>query len=287
MRNTLCLYLDDSGTRHPDKKQGITPQHGHDYFGIGGIIIDESQKSIYENEHDSFCQKWEISFPLHSFEIRHKTGNFTFLAGLTQERQDQFYEELYQLISNAPVRGTACVIDRPGYKSRYDNIYAENKWKLCKSAFSIVVERSAKIASREGKKLRVNIEHGDKKTNSIVKGYYNYLRTSGMPFSIENSSKYNPLSSSFLGNVLYDFKIKQKSSKLTQLADLYLWPICIGGYDKNNRTYKRFIEDKKLIDCFLSKEEGQSLGIKYYCWDLVDKKDKARSKPGFKSAISR
>ncbi|CAN0497278.1 unnamed protein product, partial [Phaeothamnion confervicola] len=52
---------------------------------------------------------------------------------------------------------------------------------------------------------------------------------------------------------------------MIQLADLYLWPMSIGGYHKSNRTYARLIEDRKLIDCHLSAGDVSMLGIKYSC----------------------
>jgi hypothetical protein len=72
-----------------------------------------------------------------------------------------------------------------------------------------------------------------------------------------------------LNEILYDFKTKEKSAPLVQLADLYLWAICIGGYDPNNLTYRRLKEDQKLVDCLLPAQELASLGIKYFCWELV------------------
>lgn len=52
----------------------------------------------------------------------------------------------YCLMRDAPVIGLACVIDWPGYNKRYAEKYAENRWMLCKTAFSVVVERAAKFA---------------------------------------------------------------------------------------------------------------------------------------------
>lgn len=287
MHNILNLYLDDSGTRHPDKKRGKKPAHGYDYFSIGGILIDEKDVSTFESNHSAFCNKWNIHFPLHSSKIRSKANNFSFLASLSEDKHLQFFEDLYQLMTTIPARGIACVIDRPGYIKRYEEIYGQHKWNLCKSAFAIVVERSAKIALKENKKLRVNIERCDKKTDTVMKNYFQSMRKDGMPFNGDNSSKYAPLDANFLTKVLYDFKTKYKSSPLTQLADLYLWPICMGGYHQDNKPYKRLLDDKKLIDCYLEEKDKEVLGIKYYCWELVSKKDKARFAPGLKSAISR
>ena len=65
-----------------------------------------------------------------------------------------FYEDLYQLLRAAPVTGLACVIDRPGYNARYREKYGRQRWSLCKSAFTISVERAAKYARSLDCRLR-------------------------------------------------------------------------------------------------------------------------------------
>ena len=168
-------------------------------------------------------------------------------------------------MKNCKILGHACVVDRPGYNSRYKEKYGNLIWKLCKTAFSIAVERAVRYSLSQGMKLRVYVEASDKKTDKQIKDYYLSLKKNGMPFNQCNSSSYKPLSAEQFRNTLYDFKIKQKSSPLIQLADLYLWPICIGGYDEKNRAYKRLKEDKKLIDCILGYNELHNTGIKYSC----------------------
>lgn len=34
------LYLDESGSRHPDVVLHSLPEHGRDWFGMGGVLID-------------------------------------------------------------------------------------------------------------------------------------------------------------------------------------------------------------------------------------------------------
>jgi hypothetical protein len=172
-------------------------------------------------------------------------------------------------MATSPVLGIACTIDRPGYNHRYREKYGRQRWQLCKTAFSITVERAAKHARKQGCKLRVHVERGDKKTDRIVKAYYDNLKAEGMPFAGDTSGKYAPLTAEQFRETLYEFRTKKKSSPMAQLADLYLWPMAIGGYDKANRPYSRLISDKKLIDCQLQKEEIEHLGCKYSCFDLV------------------
>ena len=167
-----------------------------------------------------------------------------------------------------PVVGIACVIDRPGYNARYKEKFAENTWMLCKTAFAVLVERAAKIALKDGFKLRVAPARCNKHEDGLLKTYYNDIRINGMPFSEATSRNYNPLSVGEFSNTLYDFKLKANTSPMAQLAELYLWPICIGGYDPKNRPYKRLVDDKKLIEQHLDQDEIQFLGTKYSCFPI-------------------
>ena len=58
---------------------------------------------------------------------------------------------------------------------------------------------------------------------------------------------------------------------MAQFADLYLWPICMGGYNANNRPYNRLKEDGKLIECIVPDEDWPMLATKYYCFDAQRK----------------
>jgi len=42
---------------------------------------------------------------------------------------------------------------------------------------------------------------------------------------------------------------------MAQLADLYLWPICTGGYHTSSRPCQRLTDDGKLIDCRIKEDE--------------------------------
>jgi hypothetical protein len=185
------------------------------------------------------------------------------------EKREQFLEELYQLLSMPQLLGHACVIDRTGYNSRYLAKYGRSRWSLCKTAFAVSVERDAKFAIRSGRRLRVLIERSDRKTDGWIEGYYDSLKSTGTPFAIETSGKYAPLGPEAFASTLYEFRLKNKSSPMIQMADLYLWPMCIGGYDPRNRPYARLQSDGRLIDCALPAESVWLEGIKYSCWDLV------------------
>jgi hypothetical protein len=84
------------------------------------------------------------------------------------------------------------------------------------------------------------------------------------------------LSAAELGDTLYDLKFRAKSSPLAQIADLYTYPIARGGYDPDYFPYTQLRERNKLIDSFLATEEVPHLGIKYSCFDLVEKNKRSR-----------
>lgn len=268
----LNLYLDDSGTRHPSKKPGKMPAHGYDWFALGGILISDEDEAEARRLHAEFVAKWGIETHLHSSEIRSKNEGFLWLRGKTPEEQAAFSEDLYCMMRDAPVTGIACVIDRPGYNARYAEKYTENRWMLCKTAFSVIVERAAKFAISQGYRLRVLPEKCNKPEDAALTTYYRELRTEGLPFDAKNSGKYTPLTKDQFAATLYDLRFKAKSSPMAQFADLYLWPVCMGGYHSGNWPYRRLQEDGKLIECLLPEADHATLGSKYSCFEGVVRK---------------
>jgi hypothetical protein len=272
MADVMHLYVDDSGTRNPDKAPGRMPAHGYDWFSLGGVLIRREDEDAARELHSDFMNRWNLDpdkIFLHSSDIRNKTEDFTWLAGLDKLEHARFLNDLYELMRKPPFIGFACVIDRPGYNERYLEKYGRQRWALCKTAFAVVVERAAKYAMEKGCKLKVFVERGDKTTDGVIKNYYKCLRQDGMPFNTTGMEKYAPLKKEELHSVLYDFNTKNKSSPIMQIADLYLWPMSIGGYHRSNKSYERLLNDGKLIDSQLNAEQLPHLGIKYSCWELV------------------
>ena len=66
---------------------------------------------------------------------------------------------------------------------------------------------------------------------------------------------------------MYEFRPKKGDSPLIQIADLYLWPMCIGGYDRMNRPYRELMDRGKLIDAVC--DDSATQGIKYFCFENV------------------
>ena len=155
--------------------------------------------------------------------------------------------------------------------SRYSERYGRNSWQLCKTAFAIAVERAAKEAHRRHRRLRVLPERCNGDEDRLLKSYYEALKLEGMPFSSATSGKYAPLSAEQFRQILYEFRLKEKRSPMAQFADLYLWPIAMGGYQASDRTYARLMDDGKLIECILPFDARDALGTKYSCFDLAQR----------------
>lgn len=266
------LYLDESGTRHPDHSPKI-PVHGRDWFAVGGVLIDEENKEFATKLVQAFRDRWPQLgvFPLHSHEIRGGYKNFAWLKN-NEEDKTRFMEDLTVLLLELPVLGIACVIDRHGHNIRYKERYIENRWQLCKTAFAITVERAVKRSIQHGRKLRVYVERSGKVEENMLKIYYEQLKTDGHWFSPSTAAKYAPIGSNEYKSCLYEFKVKTKNSLLMTIADLYLWPMCIGGYDLSNKAYVTLRDAGKLIDCHLSLSDIDAMGIKYSCFENVVKK---------------
>lgn len=266
------FFMDDSGTRHPDHKISVA-HHGNDWFALGGILIDDELIDDAKAQVAIFRARWPQlgDAPLHSYEIRGNHENFAWL-GQDPHLRHRFLTELEQLLLQLPVIGLACVIDRPGYNARYREKYGRQQWRLCKTAFEVVVERAVKHSAERRRKLRVYVERSSKADDTLMKEYYNALKQQGHSFNPDTAAVYNPLGSVDFASTLYEFRAKGKSSVLMQIADLYLWPMCIGGYDAGNRAYSALLDAGKLIDCCLSPEQIAERGIKYSCFDLVERK---------------
>lgn len=259
------FYMDDSGSRDPDRKP--TASNEPDWFALGGLLINGSDERAAKEQIAAFRARWpELGHePFRSYDIRHRTERFRWLASCQARRKNQFYTELTDLITGLPMHVIACVVDRPGYNARYMQEYGPRRWRLCRTAFGIVVERAAKVARHRGARLRVFAERSDKHTEKQFKGYYDQMREDGLPFNPQNSQQYAPLSAEALRETLFEFRIKTKDSALMQFADLVLWPVCKAGYDKENLPYQSLLASGKLIDTHCTEENGL-LGIKYSCF---------------------
>lgn len=266
---TLNFYMDDSGTRKPDRTPTAFDPARPNHFALGGILISEDDEERARAAHAALCERWSITYPLHSVDMRHGTKDFNWLRRDSPEYQS-FMDDLTQMLVSVPVTALACVIDRPGYDARYREKYGRNQWQLCRTAFTIAVERAAKHARRLGSKLRVLPERSSKDDERRIAQYYRELRQQGAPFDSATSNAYGPLSATECAATLVELRFKFKSSPMAQLADLYLWPILWERYRPGYRPYQGFHAAGRLIECVLDAVDVKTCGTKYSCFELVD-----------------
>ncbi len=260
------LYFDDSGIRFPDKQQKPVRNDGLDHFALGGILLKKADRSDIIEGYKELRKKWRITYPLRSSDMRGKRGNFIWLTD--KPTHDAFFEDLNTYLCNIPVIGFAAVVDRIGYNNRYEAKYGDKRWWMCKTAFSILVERAAKHVSSNDGHLKLRFEEAGKKEDRAIMEYTKDLKTSGMPFDPTNSSKYDFLKTEGFRRILLGEPERQsKKSPLLQIADLFLYPIVKGGYDKAYPPYRILMENNKLIDALLQPEKVGTCGIKYSCFD--------------------
>lgn len=266
-KREFLFYVDDSGSKDPDRK----PRGGDlgpDWFALGGVLVDSSDKARCDKAISDFRAAWPKlgDKPLHSYDIRNKSADFRWLEDLTSMELAHFYEGISELLKCLPITVAGCVIDRPGYNARYMGRYGPRRWKLCRTAFTIAVERAAKFAAHHDARLRVFVERTDRKTEAQFKTYFDELKAGGAPFNPLTSAKYRPLAQDVLANTLYEFRVKTKASDLMQIADLCLWPICSGGYNPENRSFVMLKQEGKLLDALCTEDNGLQ-GIKYSCFE--------------------
>jgi len=267
--DVLQLYFDDSGSRSPDHKP-VPRKDGLDCFALGGVLINHEHVSTVLERHGSFCEAWGLAPPiLHSTRIRTRQKSFAWL-GVDAARELTFLGELGQLLLGLPVLCIACAVHRPGYNARYYAQYGGQPWRLCKTAFGILVERAAKHALRVQRKLEIFYEASGAREDSQIVDYLRLLKKEGMPFDPSGSAQYQGLrAEDFQAIVLGEPHRITKENPMAQVADLLLYPLIKGRYDPAYRPYCDLKAHGKLIDCVLSEGEAPMLGIKYSCFDGV------------------
>jgi len=272
----IHLYLDDSGTREPDHQPRLERRDGMDYFALGGILLNEEDIDGLFAAHKAFCQAHGITYPLHSWAIRGGRENFGWLK--KPDAAFAFLSDLEKMLTSLPVIGIAAVIDRPGYVARYRERYKDDLWYMCKTAYSILIERATKYARSQDRKLRVFYERAGKAEDRDLISYARALKKEGMPFEGSNSAGYESLTADqFREIVRGEPRGRTKETPMMQIADLFLYPMAKGGYDPTYRPYRALMESGRLIDAHLSPERIPSLGIKYSCFDR--RNDKGPDKP--------
>lgn len=263
----LIYYMDETGNRHPDKRSS-NQSGGRDWFGLGGYLLWDTDKVAVRTLHQQFCDEWHITAPFHITDMLAVKKGFSWLGRISEKEKARFWEEYKNMLSSIPALGTGCVISRPGYVKRgYIETHGKNKWLLCRSAFDITLERSAKFARSEGVKLDVVFE-ADGPNNEVMKGYFRNLKENGLAFDGERSGKYAPMSKEEFADTLGTIEYKAKSSPYLQIADSYIYAIARQKYDRHFGVYGRLRDRKRIINFALGDADRiKTMGIKYYCFD--------------------
>ena len=260
------LYIDDHGSRNPDHEPDIRDD-GMNCFSFGGILVRYDDIDSIVSSYKKFCLEWKISYSLHSTDIRGMRKDFRWLQDNTKDAS-RFHIELNNFLKGIPVIGFATVVNRPGYNTRYKDKYGNDRWQLCKTSYSILVERVAKYVSSQNGTFEVYFEQSGKKEDRTLKHYAKSLKTEGLPFNKNSSKKYTPLSNNdFRRLMLGEPREKSKKCIFTQIADLYLYPMVKRKYDLNYRAWIELYSAKRVIDAILEGEALEENGIKYSCFD--------------------
>ncbi len=234
-------------------------------FGLGSILVKEEDVDLLKERHRVFCEKHGITYPLHSYKIRGGREDFGWLK--KPENARVFFPELDAFMLDLPVVGIAAIIDRTGYVARHSDRYADRLWYMCKTAYSILIERAAKYADSQGRVLRVFFEESGKQEDRDLIAYHKALKLKGMPFNAATSAEYTSLSAAdFKRIVMGDARRRTKKTAMLQIADLMLYPMAKAGYDPTYKPYVDLMAAGKLIDALLPPNDMPYRGIEYSCF---------------------
>ena len=106
MADKYILYIDDTGSRDPDKSSytSIASRSDNmDCFGLGGILVKEEDIDVILQEYNRFCAQWHIDYPLHSSSIRGGRGKFAWLK--KPENAGLFLPDLQEFLLGLPFIG--------------------------------------------------------------------------------------------------------------------------------------------------------------------------------------
>ena len=239
-----------------------------DCFGLGGILIEEERIGEVMRAHGEFCASWGIDYPLHSHAIRGGRQKFSWLKN--PEKAVAFLPALNAFLVALPVIGIAAVIHRPGYVARYAEKYKGSPWQMDKTAFCILMERSAKFAHSRNRTLRVFFEESGKAEDRKIVSLMREIKRAGMPFDAARAAIYDGLSAAdFRAIILGDPQRRSKKTPMIQIADLYLYAIAKGGYQSDYPPFAALMEGGRLIETHVDPARRDALGTKYSCFDTI------------------
>lgn len=160
------------------------------------------------------------------------------------------------------------MIHRPGYNQRYKEKYGDQRWWMCKTAYTILIERVCKYVDAQNGTLSVRFEQTGKSEDRALIGYAKDMKRQGSPFDAQNSRQYGALGpDGYKRLVEGDPERRTKASPAIQVADLYLYPMVKAGYDLNYGPWQNMMNAGRVIDAILAAEDRALLGIKFSCFE--------------------
>jgi hypothetical protein len=94
------FYLDDSGTRVPDRKPTPFDPKRPNHFSLGGVLVLEEDEVRVRAAHAQLCDKWRLTYPLHSVDIRAGAKDFSWLRRGSSD-YEPFMHDPYEKFSEA------------------------------------------------------------------------------------------------------------------------------------------------------------------------------------------
>lgn len=263
------LYIDDSGSRLLNRLS-VDADAYPQWFALAGLMVREEDEDACKPAHSELYSRWPLmSAPLHLTDMHGQVEGFRWLRSLDAPTLASFWRDYHDTLVALPVFGHGCVVHRPGYRDRgYGSRVGDQKWNLCRTAFNILIERCAKIAHSEGRRLRVKFEGCDRNADHLLKVYWALLKDArGLGFNPDNAKKYDPFSPADLAATLIDLERKDKKSKLMQFADSFALAIAKGRYQPRYSTFAALSAAGKLADQYVGDERASKEGVKYSCFD--------------------
>lgn len=265
------LYLDDSGSRMLNRL-AVDADAMPQWFSLGGLLVKEEDEEACKSAHEALYLRWpEMTAPLHLTDMVNPRKGFAWLGTVDDQRRAAFWADYHGVLADLPVVGHACVVHRPGYRDRgYGSRVGDAKWDLCRTAFNILIERAAKLAHDEGRRLRVKYEGSDRSADHALRSYWALLKAGrGLGFNAANAAKYDPFPPEKLAATLIDMERKTKTSKLMQFADTFVLSLSRGRYQPDFPTYSAIKTAGKTADEVLGAERAKAGGVKYSCFDGI------------------
>jgi len=224
----LIMFVDESGD---DNMATINPQFP--VLGIGGVIFDEAAYLATENQKIKDFKIAEIgndTTVLHSYDIRKKINNFTFLN--TPARLASFLAAYQALIGNLNFSFVSRIIDKQGHRTKYVNPYNPYEWVM-----QLILESFSMILYRRREQGKIIIEARGGPQDRALRKAYNLVMQKGTYFVSANQ----------LQNTIVSLSFSPKTANINglQIADISIYTVTATVlYKKFNRIDYLFLRPK-------------------------------------------